>query len=61
MIRVENTVKNEPWINMRQACEYTSLSIDRVRRGYNNKEFRVSKVTGRILTKKSWLDEWLDK
>ena len=58
---MEHTVKIEPWINMRQAREYTSLSIDRLRRGYNKKEFRVSKVAGRILTKKSWLDEWLDK
>jgi len=58
---MENKVKHEPWINLHQAREYTSLSIVRLRRGYNNKEFKVSKVAGKILTKKSWLDEWLDK
>tara|TARA_Y100000590_G_C15671234_1_gene996310 strand:- start:766 stop:939 length:174 start_codon:yes stop_codon:yes gene_type:complete len=51
----------EPWIDLHQAHEYTKLSIVKLRRAYNNNEFKVSRVTGKVLTKKSWLDEWLDK
>ena len=53
--------RREPWLDLHQAHEYTKLSIVKLRRAYNNNEFKVSRVTGKVLTKKSWLDEWLDK
>lgn len=56
-----NSIKTEPWITMRGAQEHTGLSIVKLRKAYNNKEFRISKVTGKILTKRSWLDEWLSR
>ena len=62
MGKEERSVINiEPWINLKDACAYTALSIDRLRRAYLSKESKFSKVSGRVLTKKSWLDEWLAK
>ena len=49
----------EPWLDLRAAAKYTHLSVGRVRKAYLAKDLRVSRVTGKILTKKSWLDEWL--
>ena len=39
----------EPWIDLHQAHEYTKLSIVKLRRAYNNNEFKVSRVTGKVL------------
>jgi len=55
------TTAHERWITLRDAAKYTGLSIPKLRRAYNNKEFKISKVTGKILTKRSWLEEWLSK
>jgi hypothetical protein len=54
-----NILGMEPWLDLRAAAAYTNLSVGRVRKAYLANDLKVSRVTGKILTKKSWLDEWL--
>jgi hypothetical protein len=54
-----NILGMEPWLDLRSAAAYTNLSVGRVRKAYLAHDLKVSRVTGKILTKRSWLDEWL--
>ncbi len=61
--RIERTVSNdyrERWINIRGASAYSSLSIPKLRRAITNGELEVSKVAGKLLFKREWIDKWLN-
>ena len=61
--RIEKTITSshlEKWINIRGVSEYTSLSIPKIRRTITSGELKVSKVAGKLLFKKEWVDKWLN-
>jgi excisionase family DNA binding protein len=49
----------DKWLSLRQACDYTSLSFSTLRRNISGGRLKVSKVAGKLLFRKIWLDKWL--
>ena len=49
----------DKWLNLMQACDYTSLSFSTLRRNISGGRLKVSKVAGKLLFRKIWLDKWL--
>ena len=50
----------DEWLTIRQAVNYTKLSQPTIRRYVRKGELKASKNTGRLLFKKSDLDQWLE-
>jgi hypothetical protein len=48
-----NILGMEPWLDLRAAV-YTNLSVGRVRKAYLAHDLKVSRVTGKILTKRRY-------
>jgi len=42
-----------------QACDYSQLSASSLRRATTLGTLKVSKVAGKLLFRKQWLDKWL--
>jgi len=49
----------DKWLGIKEACEYTSLSESTIRRNVDKGDLRVSRRTGRLLFKISWLEKFL--
>ena len=49
----------DKWLSLRQACDYTSLSFSTLRRNVSGGRLKVSKVAGKLMFRKKWLDIWL--
>jgi excisionase family DNA binding protein len=49
----------DKWLSLRQACDYTSLSFSTLRRATDKGTLKVSKVAGKLMFRKQWLDKWL--
>ena len=52
--------KLKPWLNLHDACNYTTLSRIKIRRACMAGELKVSRATGKLLFRKEWLDRWLN-
>jgi len=50
----------DKWLNLMQACDYTSLSTSTLRRAVAGGRLKVSKVAGKLMFRKQWLDKWLN-
>ena len=49
----------DKWLNLMQACDYSNLSASSLRRATISGTLKVSKVAGKLLFRKIWLDKWL--
>jgi hypothetical protein len=49
----------DKWLNLMQACDYSQLSASSLRRATISRTLKVSKVAGKLLFRKQWLDKWL--
>ena len=49
-----NILGMKPWLDLRAAAVYTNLSVGRVRKTYLAHDLKVSRVTGKILTKRRY-------
>ena len=49
----------DPWMTIKEACEYSRLSEPTLRRNLRAGFLKVSKRTGRLLFKKSEIEKWL--
>ena len=49
------------WLGLRQACDYTSLSVSTLRRAIEKGKLEVSMEAGRLIFKEDWLEKWLNK
>ena len=49
----------DKWLNLMQACDYCQLSASSLRRATTLGTLKVSKVAGKLLFRKQWLDKWL--
>ena len=61
--RIEGTLSNQikdKWLNIKEASEYASLSVTRIRKAVIVGELKVSKTGGRLLFKSEWIDKWLN-
>ena len=56
--QLSNQVKDN-WLNIKGVSQYTSLSIPKIRRAVTSGELKVSRRSGRLLFKQSWIDKWL--
>ena len=60
--KIENLLRNkstDKWLNLMQACDYTSLSASTIRRAVDNGRLKVSKEAGKLMFRREWLDRWL--
>ena len=49
----------DQWLNLIQACDYTSLSASTIRRAVSSGRLKMSKEVGKLMFRKQWLDKWL--
>jgi len=59
---IEHLLKNkstDKWLNLMQACNYTSLSVSTLRRAVDRGRLKVSKEAGKLMFRREWLDKWL--
>ena len=50
---------SDKWMNMKDVCNYTSVSESTIRRAVKRCTLKSSKGTGRLLFKQSNIDNWL--
>ena len=55
-----NYIQSDEWMTIRQVVTYSKLSIATIRRYIDRGNLKASKQTGRILIKRSKVDEWLN-
>ena len=55
-----STSQNQQWMNLNDACNYTRLGKSTIHRAIQKGELRVSKATGKLLFRKSWIDRFLE-
>ena len=55
-----NNTKNDEWLTIKEVIQYSKLSEATIRRYIQRGNLKVSKQTGRILVKRSKVDEWLN-
>ena len=60
MKNIPNYIHNDEWMTMGEVVKYSKLSLATIRRYILRGNLKVSKQTGRILVKRSKVDEWLN-
>ncbi len=55
-----NNTKSDEWLTIKEVIQYSKLSEATIRRYIQRGNLKVSKQTGRILVKRSKVDEWLN-
>ena len=60
MKNILNNIHNDEWMNIGEVVKYSKLSTATIRRYINRGNLKASKQTGRILIKRSKVDEWLN-
>ena len=50
----------KPWMDIKKVARYSSTSISTIRRAVATGRLKTSKVTGKLLFKKEWVDGWLN-
>ena len=48
------------WMDIKKVARYSSTSISTIRRAVASGRLKTSKVTGKLLFKKEWVDGWLN-
>lgn len=51
---------SDRWLNLKEICEYTSLSQSTIRRAINRGELKVSRKTGKLLFNINDVKRWLN-
>ena len=54
-------IENNNWIDLKKVIQYTSLSASTIRRAVQKGKLKVSKKTGKLLFKVSWINNWLEE
>ena len=60
MKNIPNYIHNDEWMTMGEVVKYSKLSMATIRRYIDRGNLKASKQTGRILIKRSRVDEWLN-
>lgn len=50
---------SDKWMNMKDVCNYTSVSESTIRRAVKRGTLKSSQQTGRLLFKRTDVDNWL--
>ena len=53
------TNHHNKWMNIREVCDYTSVSESTIRRAVRRGKLKASNQTGRLLFKRTDVDKWL--
>ena len=56
-ITKETSIKG--WIDLKKACDYTSLSASTIRRAIHSGRLKCSKPGGKLMFKIEWLDRFM--
>lgn len=51
---------SNPWMDLRGTAAYSSLSISTLNRAVTSGQLKTSRVTGKLLFRKDWVDGWLN-
>ena len=54
------TNHHNKWMNIREVCDYTSVSEITIRRAVKKSVLKASNQTGRLLFKRINVDNWLE-
>tara|TARA_B100000424_G_scaffold206883_1_gene164051 strand:- start:174 stop:392 length:219 start_codon:yes stop_codon:yes gene_type:complete len=54
------TNHHNKWMNIREVCDYTSVSESTIRRAVKKSVLKASNQTGRLLFKRINVDNWLE-
>tara|TARA_B100000579_G_C22525475_1_gene708181 strand:+ start:536 stop:721 length:186 start_codon:yes stop_codon:yes gene_type:complete len=60
MKNILNNSHNDEWMTIGEVVKYSKLSTATIRRYIDRGNLKASKQTGRILVKRSKVDEWLN-
>ena len=60
MKNIPNYIHNDEWMTIREVVKYSKLSTATIRRYIDRGNLKASRQTGRILIKRSKVDEWLN-
>ena len=60
MKNILNNIHNDEWMTIGEVVKYSKLSTATIRRYIDRGNLKASKETGRILIKRSRVDEWLN-
>jgi len=66
MFRIEDNKNNSigklplGWLSAKDVCAYTGLGYSTLNRSINKGKIRVSKITGKNLFRKKWIDNFLE-
>jgi len=60
IIREEIQRLEKSWMDIKKVVRYTSLSTSTINRAVASGQLKTSKVTGKLLFKKDWVDGWLN-
>lgn len=52
---------SDRWLNIKEVCEYTTLSRSTIIRNIQSGQLKCNKKTGKLLFKKSVIDRWLNE
>lgn len=52
---------SDRWLNLKEVCEYTSLSPSTIRRAIIRGELKCSKKTGKLLFYRNEIKKWLNE
>ncbi len=57
--QIEKIVHPPVWLDIKKAIQYSSLSNSTLKRAIRRGNLKASKVSGKILIKSDWLDQYL--
>ena len=60
MKNISKSVHSDEWMTIGDVVKYSKLSTATIRRYIDRGNLKASKQTGRILVKRSKVDEWLN-
>ena len=60
MKNILNNIHRDEWMTIAEVVKYSKLSTATIRRYIDRGNLKASKQTGRILVKRSKVDEWLN-
>jgi len=56
---LEGKQKEDRWLNIKEACEYSNVSTATIRRNIKSNKLKASNTLGKLLFKESELESWL--
>lgn len=57
---IKNGTHSDRWLSLKEVSEFISISPSTIYRAVSSGKLKCSKVTGKLLFKTSWINEWIE-